>query len=86
MALTPVYMPKYGMTMTEGVIVAWHVAEGDNVMEGDPLVTVETEKVNTAIESPVTGRLVEICFDEDKSAAVGEIVAYIETPEATTGG
>jgi pyruvate/2-oxoglutarate dehydrogenase complex dihydrolipoamide acyltransferase (E2) component len=75
-------MPKYGMTMTEGLIVTWHVAEGDPVEEGQALLTVETEKVNTELESPATGRLVEICFDENQSAAVGAVVAYLETDGA----
>jgi pyruvate/2-oxoglutarate dehydrogenase complex dihydrolipoamide acyltransferase (E2) component len=43
MPLTPVYLPKFDMTMTEGLIVTWHVREGDPVQEGQPLLTVETE-------------------------------------------
>jgi pyruvate dehydrogenase E2 component (dihydrolipoamide acetyltransferase) len=78
MAREPIYMPKYGMTMTEGIITQWHFKEGDAVTEGDALLTVETEKVDTDIEAPVSGRLVEVRFDEDDEVPVGEIIAYIE--------
>jgi pyruvate dehydrogenase E2 component (dihydrolipoamide acetyltransferase) len=78
MAREPIYMPKYGMTMTEGIITQWHFQEGDEVTEGDALLTVETEKVDTDIEAPVSGRLVEVRFDEDDEVPVGEIIAYIE--------
>jgi pyruvate dehydrogenase E2 component (dihydrolipoamide acetyltransferase) len=73
-----IYMPKYGMTMTEGIITQWHFHEGDEVAEGDALLTVETEKVDTDIEAPVSGRLVEVRYNEDDEVPVGEIIAYIE--------
>ena len=78
MAREAVYMPKYGMTMTEGVIVEWHVQEGDHVNAGDPLLTVETEKVDTDIEAPVSGTLVEVRYAVNAEVPVGEIIAYIE--------
>ena len=78
MAKHPIYMPKFGMTMTEGLIVAWHVAEGDVVAQGDPLFTVETEKVDTDVEAPVGGVLVDVEYEVDDEVPVGEIVAYID--------
>lgn len=78
MAREAVYMPKFGMTMTEGIIVQWHAAEGDSVTAEEPLVTVETEKVDTEINAPVTGTLVEVCFAVDDEVPVGEVIAYIE--------
>lgn len=75
--MTPVYMPKFGMTMTEGLIVEWHFQEGDSITAGEILLTVETEKVNTDIEAPVTGTLAEIKFQVDDEVPVGEIIAYI---------
>lgn len=78
MAREAIYMPKYGMTMTEGIITEWHFQEGDMVNQGDPLVTVETEKVDTDIEAPVSGKLVGVRFAVDAEVPVGEIIAYIE--------
>jgi pyruvate dehydrogenase E2 component (dihydrolipoamide acetyltransferase) len=81
MALVPVYMPKYGMTMTEGVIKEWLKQEGETVAIGEPLLLVETEKVNTEIEAPASGTLAELCFALEDEAPVGAVVAYIETVE-----
>lgn len=78
MAREAIYMPKYGMTMTEGLITEWHFQEGDAVKEGDALLTVETEKVDTDIEAPKSGTLVEVRFAADDEVPVGEIIAYIE--------
>ena len=78
MARTPIYMPKFGMTMNEGLIVEWHRQEGDAVKEGDILLTVETEKVNTDIEAPASGTLREVRYQVDDEVPVGEIVAYID--------
>ncbi len=79
MALQPIFMPKFGMTMTEGIIVQWHKQVGDTIGAGEPLVTVQTEKVDTEIESPVTGRVVELRYGIDDEAPVGEIIAQIDT-------
>ena len=78
MAREAIYMPKYGMTMTEGLITEWHFQEGDRVNEGAALLTVETEKVDTDIEAPVSGTLVDVRFAVDDEVPVGEIIAYIE--------
>jgi len=71
-------MPKFGMTMTEGLIVEWHRRVGDSVAEGEALLTVETEKVNTEVTAPMTGKVAEILFENGDEVAVGEIIAYIE--------
>ena len=78
MAREPIYMPKLGMTMTEGVIMQWLKKEGDRVVQGEPLLTVETEKVDTDIEAPASGTLVSIQYEAGDEAPVGEIIAYIE--------
>lgn len=79
MALVPVYMPKFGMTMTEGLITAWYRHEGDTVAQGEPLFSVETEKAAADVEAPASGTIVEVCVDAESDAAVGSIVAYIES-------
>ena len=74
----PIYMPKFGLTMTEGLIVEWLKKEGDPVNEGDALLTVQTEKVDTDINAPATGTLVSIQYEAGDEAHVGDIIAYIE--------
>jgi pyruvate dehydrogenase E2 component (dihydrolipoamide acetyltransferase) len=78
MALVPVYMPKFGMTMTHGIIVQWLVQEGDSVKAGDQLVVIETEKVNTEIESPASGTIAELSHAVDDEVEVGAVIAYID--------
>ena len=74
----PIYMPKFGLTMTEGLIVEWHKKEGDPVNEGDALLTVQTEKVDADINAPVSGVLVGVQYEAGDEAPVGEIIAYVE--------
>lgn len=79
MSLIPIYMPKFGMTMEEGLIVEWLVAEGDSVAEGDGLVVIETEKVSTEVEAPAGGVVVELSCEADDEVPVGEVIGYIES-------
>ena len=57
---TIVTMPKWGLTMTTGTITSWIASEGDEVAEGAPLLTVETEKAVNDVEAPAEGVLVKI--------------------------
>lgn len=50
-------MPKWGLSMTEGKIVAWLVDEGTQVEAGAEVVEIETEKVSSALEAPQSGVL-----------------------------
>ena len=79
MSLVPIYMPKFGMTMEEGLIVEWLVAEGDTVAEGDGIVVIETEKVSTEVEAPAGGVVVELSCEVDDEVPVGDVIGYIES-------
>jgi pyruvate dehydrogenase E2 component (dihydrolipoyllysine-residue acetyltransferase) len=74
-----VVMPKWGMTMQEATIVRWLKGEGDEVVQGEPLVDVETDKVDVAIEAPAAGILVRQAAEEGAVVQVGELVAVIES-------
>ncbi len=50
-------MPKLGLTMEEGTILEWLVADGDEVRPGASVLLVETDKVETEVEIPDGGRL-----------------------------
>ena len=71
-------MPKWGMTMQEGVLVEWLVAVGDVVTEGQPVATVETEKVDSDIESPAAGTVTELLAETGETVEVGTVIARIE--------
>jgi pyruvate dehydrogenase E2 component (dihydrolipoamide acetyltransferase) len=50
-------MPKLGLTMEEGLILEWLVPDGAEVAEGTPVLIVQTDKVDTEVEAPATGRI-----------------------------
>src|SRR5258708_1267666 len=52
-----IQMPKLGHTMTEGTVLKWHKHAGDTVLEGEAVLTVETDKAEIEIESPAAGGL-----------------------------
>lgn len=81
---TIVKMPKWGLTMTAGTVVDWLQAEGSEVSEGDPLLTVETEKAVDDVSAPADGILFRIVAatgsEVPVSAPVAVIVAAGESP------
>ena len=57
---TEVVMPRMGETVDEGTVNVWHKAVGDQVTEGEPLLEIGTDKVDTDIPAPASGTLAEI--------------------------
>ena len=78
MAVIEVLLPQWGMGMSEGTITVWLKAVGDSVTEDEPLAEVEAEKVEETLESPATGRLVEIRVPAGDTVEVRTVVALIE--------
>jgi 2-oxoisovalerate dehydrogenase E2 component (dihydrolipoyl transacylase) len=72
-----VRMPRLGESVTEGSIVQWLVAIGDHVGQLDPLVIVETDKVEAELPSPVTGVLKEILAEEGSTVDVDAAIAIL---------
>ena len=75
---TEVVMPRMGETVDEGTVNVWHKAVGDQVTEGEPLLEIGTDKVDTDIPAPVTGTLTEIKVAVDQSVPVGTVLAVID--------
>lgn len=70
-------LPKWGMTMQEAVVSEWLVAVGDTVAEGQPVVRVESDKVDAEVESPASGTLTEILVADGQTAEVGDVLGRI---------
>jgi 2-oxoglutarate dehydrogenase E2 component (dihydrolipoamide succinyltransferase) len=66
---------------TKAVVRAWLKQVGDAVIENDPLVELETDKVTQEVPAPVNGVLVEILLDTDDEAEPGALLARID-PDA----
>jgi pyruvate dehydrogenase E2 component (dihydrolipoamide acetyltransferase) len=79
---TEVILPKWGLTMEDAILLAWHVAEGDTVREGDVIAEVETEKVENELEAPCDGVIARILVEEDEEIDVGTVLAIIAADEA----
>lgn len=54
---TEFVMPKLGLTMEEGTITEWLVADGDTVTAGSAVLRIETDKTETDVDAAETGRL-----------------------------
>ncbi len=77
MSVTRVILPKLGLTMDEGRLIAWHKKEGDRVEKGEVLFEVETDKANMEIESAASGILRRILLPQNASAPVTTVIALI---------
>lgn len=70
-------MPKLGESVVEGTIGRWIKQVGDAVAEDDPLVEVDTDKVNAEVPSPFAGVMTEILAQEGETVPVGTVIARI---------
>jgi 2-oxoglutarate dehydrogenase E2 component (dihydrolipoamide succinyltransferase) len=72
-----VIMPQLGESVIEGTISKWLKAEGDKVDEFEPLLEVNTDKVDSEIPSPAAGILLEILVPEGTTVTAGTLLAWI---------
>src|SRR5438105_2650895 len=73
-------MPKWGLSMQEGLIGRWLKQEGDVVEKGEPLLEVETEKITNLVEAPASGVLARILFPAGTTVPVAHAIALIAQP------
>lgn len=70
-------MPKLGMTMEEGTVHAWFKQEGEPVEEGEPLLSVLTDKIDIEVEAPVSGVLRKILVQQGEMVPINTPIAVI---------
>lgn len=61
-------------------MVKWLKRKGQKVRKGEPLVELQTDKVNYELESPAEGVLLEVIAKEDSEVPVGDPLCYIGQP------
>jgi len=85
---TVVKMPQLGESVSEGTIGRWLKQPGERVERDEPLVEIQTDKVNAEVASPVAGILQQILLPEGTTAAVETGMAIIgdEAPLPSTSG
>ncbi|MDY3126865.1 MAG: 2-oxo acid dehydrogenase subunit E2 [Corynebacterium sp.] len=81
--LYAVEMPKWGMTMEEGTLTNWLVAEGDQVSEGDTLAEAESSKLSGEVEAPVDGKIVRLVVNPGETVEIGTALAVISGSDAS---
>lgn len=79
MSATPIGMPKLGMTMTEGRVVAWPIPLGARVEKDVIVLVIESEKAEIEIESPAAGHLRHVYVPADRTVPCGTLLAALTT-------
>ncbi|HEY0277934.1 MAG TPA: biotin/lipoyl-containing protein [Solirubrobacterales bacterium] len=74
-ATLQITMPEMGESVTEGILLEWHVAVGDFVNEGDTVVEVSTDKVDAEVPAPVSGTITALVAEVDDEVPVGQPLA-----------
>jgi len=81
-----VIMPQAGQDLETGLVKHWLKAEGDPVAKGEPIVQIETEKVNLDVEAPATGVLLRIVVADETETAIFSTIAIIGEPGEDISG
>jgi 2-oxoglutarate dehydrogenase E1 component len=84
-ATVQIQMPEMGESVTEGIVLEWHVAEGDFVNEGDTVVEVSTDKVDAEVPAPADGVITKLLVSVDDEVPVGAPLAEMEPGEGSDG-
>jgi 2-oxoglutarate dehydrogenase E1 component len=77
-ATVQITMPEMGESVTEGIVLEWHVAVGDAVSEGDTIVEVSTDKVDAEVPAPTDGVITKLVAQVDDEVPVGAPLAEME--------
>src|ERR1019366_2527558 len=75
-----VEMPKLGNTVEECVITRWMKHKGDSVVDGDPVVEIETDKATFEVTAPVAGTLLDTFFEQGTLVPVFTNLFVIGSP------
>lgn len=81
--LDAVTIPKWGIEMTHGTIVAWHKSVGDAVKAGEEIVDIETDKIVNSFEARSSGTLVRLLAEVGDELPVGHLIGVIASDAVT---
>lgn len=72
-------LPTMGESVAEATIIKWLKQPGDLIKEDEAIVEIATDKVDSEVPSPVSGKFIKFLFAENEIAQVGNVIALIET-------
>lgn len=78
MAEYKLLLPSMGEGVMEATVTNWLYQEGDFVTEDDSVVEIATDKVDSDVPTPVSGKIIKILIQKDQIAKVGEPIAILE--------
>ncbi|HJZ37083.1 MAG TPA: multifunctional oxoglutarate decarboxylase/oxoglutarate dehydrogenase thiamine pyrophosphate-binding subunit/dihydrolipoyllysine-residue succinyltransferase subunit [Solirubrobacterales bacterium] len=84
-ATMQITMPEMGESVTEGIVLEWHVSVGDFVNEGDTVVEVSTDKVDAEVPAPVSGTITALVAEVDDEVPVGSPLAEMAPGDSSEG-
>ncbi|MGM8214795.1 2-oxoglutarate dehydrogenase complex dihydrolipoyllysine-residue succinyltransferase [Bacillaceae bacterium W0354] len=73
-----IIVPELAESITEGTVAEWLVKVGDKVEQGDPVVELETDKVNVEVNSDFSGVIAEVLVEEGDDVQVGQAIAKVD--------
>ena len=76
-----ILVPVLGESITEATVSKWLKNKGETVDADEPIVELETDKVNLEVPSPVTGKLSEINSEDGSTVKVGEVLGLVTEVE-----
>ena len=74
-----ILVPVLGESITEATISKWLKSKGDNINADEPVVELETDKVNLEVPAPINGTLTEVNFKDGDTVEVGAILGKISS-------
>ena len=79
LSIVDVAMPQMGVSVAEGTVVEWKKQVGDWIEADEIIASISTDKIDTDVESPATGRVSEIVVEVGSTVEVGSVMARIAT-------
>ena len=80
---TNVILPALGIAQDSGKIIQWYKVEGEHVIQGEPLVEIETDKAAVDLEAPTSGILAQVSAEAGDEVPVAQVIAVILAPGET---
>ena len=72
-------VPTLGESVTEATVSKWLKSKGEKVTADEPLVELETDKVNVEVPSPISGVLGNISVNEGETVNVGSLLGTVKS-------